>query len=165
MKKVLLLLLIAALLNGCKEKKSEIPAIDPAFISYVSGFTSGVVPAGSSIAVTLLSDIPESVREKSLETKLLEIRPSVKGSISWVDSRTLEFSPEGSLDPGTLYNCKFHLDRVMEVPEGLEVLEFQFQTIQQSIFVEMKGLSSLDDDNLEWQQLSGTLKTADYADV
>ena len=165
MKKVLLLLLTVALLTGCKEKKSEIPAIDPAFISYVSGFTSGVVPASSSIAVTLLSDIPEPVREKSLETKLLEIRPSVKGSISWVDSRTLEFSPEGSLDPGTLYNCRFHLDKVMEVPEGLEVLEFQFQTIQQSIFVEMKGLSSLDDDNLEWQQLNGTLKTADYADV
>ena len=165
MKKALLLLLTVAVLFGCKEKKSEIPAIDPAFINFVSGFTSGVVSASSNIALTLVSDLSEASREKSLEVELLEIRPSVKGSVSWVDSRTLEFSPEGTLDPGTLYQCKFHLDKVMEVPKGLEVLEFQFQTIQQSLFVELKGLNSLDDENLEWQQLKGTLKTADYADV
>jgi len=165
MKKALLLLLTVAVLFGCKEKKSEIPAIDPAFINYVSGFTSGVVSASSNIALTMVSDIPEASREKSLELELLEIRPSVKGSYSWVSSRTLEFSPEGTLEPGTVYNCKFHLDKVMEVPKGLEVLEFQFQTIQQSLFVELKGLNSLDDEDLKWQQLKGTLKTADYADV
>ena len=43
----------------------------------------------------------------------------------------------------------------MEVPKGLEVLEFQFQTIQQSLFVELNGLNSLDDENLQWQQLTG----------
>ena len=80
MKKVLLLLLTVAVFTSCKEKKSEIPAIDPAFISYVSGFTSGVVSASSSIALTLVSDIPEAIREKSLEMELLEFRPSVKGS-------------------------------------------------------------------------------------
>ena len=165
MKKVLLLILALAVLTGCKEKKSEIPAIDPAFINYISGFTSGVVSASSNIALTVVSDIPEAVREKSLDEELLEIKPSVKGSFSWIDSRTLEFSPEGTLDPGTIYQCKFHLDKLMEVPGGLEVLEFQFQTIQQSLFVELKGLNSLDDEDLKWQQLKGTLKTADYADV
>ncbi|MEA3461670.1 MAG: MG2 domain-containing protein, partial [Bacteroidota bacterium] len=165
MKKLLLLLLTVAVITGCKEKKSEIPAIDPAFINYVSGFTSGVVSASSNIALTLVSDIPEAIREKSLEMELLEFKPSVKGSYSWVDSRTLEFSPAGTLDPGTMYQCKFHLDKVMEVPGGLEVLEFQFQTIQQSLFVELNGLNSLDDEQLEWQQLKGTLKTADYAEV
>ena len=109
MKKALLLLLALAVLTSCKEKKSEIPAIDPAFINYVSGFTSGVVSASSNIALTLVSDIPEAVREKSLDEELLEIRPSVKGSYSWVDSRTLEFSPEGILDPGTIYQCKFYV--------------------------------------------------------
>jgi len=165
MKKALLLLLALAVLTGCKEKKSEITAIDPAFINYVSGFTSGVVSASSNIALTLVSDIPEAIREKSLDEELLEIRPSVRGNYSWVDSRTLEFSPEGILDPGTIYQCKFHLGKLMEVPGGLEVLEFQFQTIQQSLFVELKGLNSLDDEDLKWQQLKGTLKTADYADV
>ncbi|RLD90147.1 MAG: hypothetical protein DRJ29_15890, partial [Bacteroidetes bacterium] len=118
MKKALLLLLAVAVLTGCKEKKSEIPAIDPAFINYVSGFTSGVISASSNIALTLLADIPEAIREKSLKLELLEIRPSVKGNFTWVDSRTLEFSPEGTLDPGTIYQCKFHLNKLMEVPGG-----------------------------------------------
>jgi len=89
----------------------------------------------------------------------------VKGSLSWLDSRTLEFTPDAVLDPGTVYECKFHLNKLMEVPGGLEILEFQFQTIQQSLFVELNGLNSLDDEDLKWQQLDGILKTADYADV
>jgi len=45
----------------------------------------------------------------------------------------------------------------------LKILEFQFQTIQQSIYVEMEGLNSLDEVELKWQQLKGILKTADIA--
>ncbi|TFH23919.1 MAG: hypothetical protein E4H10_11385 [Bacteroidia bacterium] len=152
MKKAVLLLLAFAVLTGCKEKKSEIPVIDPGFISYVSGFTSGVVSASSHVVLSMVSDIPEAVRTEALDQDLLEIKPSVRGTYSWVDSRTLEFLPEGMLDPGTVYQCRFHLDKLMEVPGGLEVLEFQFQTIQQSLFVELEGLTALDDEDLQWQQ-------------
>lgn len=165
MKKVFLLLLAIVVLTGCKEKKSDIPAIDPAFINYVSGFTSGVVSATSNVVLSLVSDLPEAIREESLDQDLLEIRPSLKGDLSWVNSRTLEFVPEEMLSPGTLYQCKFHLGKVMEVPGELEVLEFQFQTIQQSLYVELEGLNSLDDEDLQWQQMKGMLKTADYADA
>ena len=152
MKKAILLLLVVVL-TACGEKKRDIPALDPAFINYVSGFTSGVVSATSNVVLTLVSDLPEAIREESLDQDLLEIKPSVKGNFSWVNSRTLEFAPEEMLSPGTLYQCKFHLGKLMEVPGGLEVLEFQFQTIQQSLFVELKGLNSLDEEDLQWQQL------------
>lgn len=165
MKKSVLLLIVLAVLTGCKEKKSDIPVVDPGFVSYISGFTSGVISASSNVVVTLVSDIPESVQTVALEQKLLEIKPSVRGSYTWVDSRTLEFRPEEMLDPGTVYQCEFHLDKLMEVPGGLETLEFQFQTIQQSLFVELEGLNALDDEDLQWQQLKGILRTADYANV
>ena len=165
MKKAILLLLTLAVLTACKEKKTEIPAIDPGFISYVSGFTSGVISASSNVVLSLVSDIPEAKRTEALEMDLLEIKPSVKGSYSWVNSRTLEFRPEGMLDPGTIYQCKFRLGKLMEVSDGLEVLEFQFQTIQQSLFVELEGLTALDEEDLQWQQLKGILLTGDYADV
>ncbi len=165
MKKVILLLLAAAVLTGCQERKSEIPAIDPAFINYISGFTSGVISASSNVTISMVSDIPEAVREEALGKELLECKPSVRGSYTWVNSRTLEFRPEGMLDPGTIYQCKFHLHKLMEVPDGLKILEFQFQTIRQSLFVELEGLNSLDDEELQWQQLKGILKTADYADA
>ena len=75
----------------------------------------------------------------------------------------MSFSPEEMLEPGTVYECKFHLQKITEVPDQLKTLEFQFQTIQQSIFVEMEGLHSLDEAELKWQQLKGILKTADVA--
>ena len=165
MKKVFLILLAAAVLTACGKKKSEIPAVNPAFIDYVSGFTSGVVSATSDVVLTLVADLPEAIREQSLNEDLLEIRPSVKGNYSWLNSRTLEFVPEALLDPGKVYQCRFHLDKLMDVPRGLEVLEFQFQTMRQSLYVELQGLNSLDDEDLQWQQLKGTLKTADYADA
>jgi len=163
MKKAICFLLIIATLTGCKDKKTDIPSIDPAFINYVSGFTSGVISASSNLSIQLVSDISESVREETLNQSLLECKPSIKGTYIWLDSRTLEFRPEEMLDPGTMYQCKFHLHKLMEVPDPLKILEFQFQTIQQSIYVEISGLNSLDEDDLKWQQLKGTLKTADYA--
>ncbi|MDX2430276.1 MAG: MG2 domain-containing protein [Bacteroides sp.] len=163
MKKVFLLFLAVAVLTGCKEKKSEIQAIDPAFVSYISAFTNGVISATSSVRISLVSDVPEAIREEVLDQELLVIKPSVKGTYAWLDSRTLVFRPDGVLEPATRYQCKFHLHKLMEVPDGLKSLEFQFQTIQQALFVEIKGLTSLDDENLRWQQLRGSLKTADYA--
>ncbi len=166
MKKALSLLFILAILTSCKDQQKEIPSIDPAFTNYISGFTSGVISASSNLTIHLVSDVPETTMEQLLDQSLLECKPSVRGSYFWVDSRTLEFRPEEMLDPGTLYQCKFHLHKLMEVPDPfLKTLEFQFQTIQQSIHVELKGLNSLDEEDLQWQQLKGTLKTADYADM
>ncbi len=165
MKKSLFLLLIIAALTSCKDEKNEIPAIDPAFTSYVSGFTGGVIPASSTLLISLVSDVPLALRESSVELELLECKPSVNGSYRWIDSRTLEFIPAEMLSAGTMYQCRFHLHHLMEVPASLKTLEFQFQTIQQAIFVEFKGLNSLDDEDLQWQQLKGTLQTADYADM
>jgi uncharacterized protein YfaS (alpha-2-macroglobulin family) len=163
MKKTGFLLLILAALASCTSKKSDIPAIDPAFTNYISGFTSGVISVTSHLTIRLVSDVPQATREETLTQNLLEFKPSIEGSYNWVDSRTLEFSPDEILEPGTIYQCKFHLNQIMEVPDPLRDLEFQFQTIQQSIYVELGGLNSLDEAELKWQQLKGTLKTADFA--
>ncbi|MCP4310628.1 MAG: hypothetical protein GY790_05150 [Bacteroidetes bacterium] len=165
MKKTICILLVISALAACTSKKTDIPHIDPAFTNYISGFTSGVISASSNLTIQLVSDISQAVREETLEKSLLECKPAVKGSYLWLDSRTLEFRPEERLEPGTVYHCKFHLHKIMEIPDQLKSLEFQFQTIQQSIYVELKGLNSLDDEDLKWQQLKGTLKTADGADM
>ena len=165
MKKALSYLLILIALSSCKDKNTNITTIDPAFTNYISGFTSGVISANSTLTIQMVSDLSTSLREGLLNEGLIESKPIIKGDYTWLDSRTLEFTPEEMLDPGTLYNCRFHLHKVMEVSDALKVLEFQFQTIQQSVYVEFKGLNSLDDEDLQWQQLKGTLKTADFADV
>ena len=133
MKKLTIFLFLALfILSGCKEKRTEVAVFDPGFTDYISGFTSGVISTTSNVILSFVSDLPEEKRNEALTEDLLEIKPSVKGTYAWRDSRTLEFHPELRLEPGKLYQCRFHLDKLMEVPEGLEDLEFQFQTIQQS---------------------------------
>ncbi|MEN8204033.1 MAG: MG2 domain-containing protein [Bacteroidota bacterium] len=165
MKKAIQLLILILILSGCKSKKEEIPYINPAFTNYISGFTSGVISSSANLTIQFVSDVPQPVRESSINESLLECKPAVKGSYFWVDSRTLEFQPDEVLEPGTIYQCKFHLHIITEVPDELKTMEFQFQTIQQSVYVELKGLTSLDEEDLQWQQLRGTLKTADYANA
>ena len=163
MKRFSFFLILILILASCKEKKKEIPKIDPGFTSYISGFTSGVISANASISVRLMQEVSESVREEVLTEKLFEFKPSIEGNINWLNNRIVEFRPEQPLPPGTVFNAFFHLSRLTQVPGHLETLEFQFQTMQQAVYVNFEGLKSVDEENLKWQQLSGTLKTADVA--
>ncbi len=57
MKKAITLLLLVAALAACKNSKTDIPSIDPAFTNYISGFTSGVISVGSNLSIQLVPDI------------------------------------------------------------------------------------------------------------
>ena len=55
MKKTICLLLVVAVISACNNRKNEIPAINPEFTNYISGFTSGVISAGSNLMSNNLS--------------------------------------------------------------------------------------------------------------
>ncbi len=166
MKRVYTLLLGLLILVACNEKKPQSPAeIDTAFTSYVSGFTSGVVSTTADISIRLVSELPESQRDELLEKALFQIRPTLKGTLVWLDNRTLAFRPEHKMEPGTNYSCRFRLDKLLDVPARLGTLEFEFRTMAQAMAVEIGGMTCLDEEDLSWQQLSGILRTADFADA
>ncbi|MEA1898033.1 MAG: hypothetical protein U9N53_10285, partial [Bacteroidota bacterium] len=165
MKKFTFLLLLVITILSCKDTRKEIPKIDSGFTNYISGFTTGVISVNSNISIRLMAEVSESLREEIIDQELFEFKPLIKGSIVWVDKRTIEFRPEEILTPGTIYNGKFHLSKLLDVPKHLKSLEFQFQTMQQAVFMNFEGLKSIDEESLQWQQLKGSLKTADYADM
>lgn len=166
MKKALALIMILAFMAGCKTKTGKVaePTMpDPAYSSYVTAFTSGIISNTENIIVEFSSNIAAEVQEKTLEKPVLEIKPDIKGSFIWLDNRTLSLIPDESLKPGTTYQCELQLNKITNVPDALKTMIFQFQTKQQSIVVDWKGLNSLDDENLQWQQLKGVLRCSDYA--
>ncbi len=164
MKKTVLLLAAVLVMVSCNDRDKKAPAIDPAFTGYISGFTSGVISTHSSLTIQLVTDVPEQVREGTDGRELFTFKPSLKGSPVWKDSRTVEFRPSEAMAPGTRYECSFQLHRVLAVPAELRTFEFQFRTILQSVQVEFGGLNSLDDEDMKWQQLQGSVITADHAD-
>lgn len=164
MKKLLLLSLTVLFLFSCGTRHKKEPArVSPGFVSYISGFTSGVISTGSTIRIILTEEVPGVKSNQPAGDNLFSFTPSLRGQAYWTDNRTLEFRPEMPLPPGTSYKAEFHLSRIREVPSSFKTFSFTFQTLHQGVRTEVRGLKSLSDKDLRWQQLSGTLTTADIA--
>jgi hypothetical protein len=137
--------------------------IDKAFTPYVSAYTSGVISNQSAIRVMLMEDMAGAEPNKPVEIDLFSFKPKIKGQAYWIDSRTVEFRPAEKLPSGTSYKATFDLDKVMEVPDDLKDFEFNFQTLTQSFEAEFQNIRAYNKKDLQWQQISGMLKTADFA--
>lgn len=168
MKKILIagaillsLAMLAYVVFGNKSKESQ--KIDPAFTGYVSGFTSGVISKEAEIVVNLREAVADDKQTEEIAADLFNFDPNIKGEVYWKDKQTVVFKPAEQLTSDMLYVAEFNLSELMEVPKGLEVLEFQFQTIRQAVDVYFDGIEAYDDLDLKWQKLKGSINTADVA--
>ncbi|MEY4929710.1 MAG: hypothetical protein RI909_434, partial [Bacteroidota bacterium] len=148
-----------------KGAKTFNSAVNPAFGEYISSYTAGVIGSGSPIRVVLSSDVVDSssVGDET-SVKLFELSPSVKGITVWLDRRTVEFRPEARLVSGQIYEIKFQLSRLLEVPKALSVFEYALQVIPQNFEVSVDNIKPYVKTDLKRQKIEGTLLTADFAD-
>lgn len=141
------------------------PVIDPAFSEYVAAFTSGVISKESTIKVRLSEEIGGEINyDTPIDQELFEFDPAIEGDAYWKDRQTIEFIPAEPLPSGIIFDAEFALDELVTVPDDLETFIFQFQTIKQAFVVNMSGMRPYNNNVLEWQQVSGSLNTADVAD-
>ena len=143
------------------------PEINPAFSSYISAFTSGVISSGSSIKIRLYSNDYKNVDTQTpIDKDLFDFDPEIDGEAYWLDYRTIKFQPKEKLPSGTVFDGEFYLAKIVEdVPDELETFKFQFQTIKQSFDVTLEGMKTYDKHDLRWQNIRGRLTTADVADL
>lgn len=175
---------ITVILSSCIHFKPEINEVDPAFGKYISAYTSGMVSRKTAIRIELakgyfeshpvlkmpvLNDTVSSVQTTLPDSTLLEdifsFEPKIDGKAIWISDRIIEFIPKQTLPVNTLYNVKFKLEDVLEVPDDFETFRFQFSTYPQNLFVSIDGLRAYDDYNIEWQKLTGKLTTSDIEDT
>lgn len=156
---------------GCGPSKPEIFKVDPAFGEYISGYTSGMVTRKSNIRIELSEGLNPDLKKSSAlpDSALLEdifsFEPELKGHAIWINDRVIEFIPDEVLPVNQFYTVDFDLEKVAKVKNEFENFKFQFSTFQQTMFVNVGGLRSFDDYNIEWQTLEGTVLTSDFADT
>lgn len=114
-----------------------------------------------SLAAYEAMQLPDSALLKNA----FSFEPEIKGRTVWVSDRVIEFIPSEPLSPNQFYNVDFHLKNVTDVDKGFEHFNFQVSTYEQQISMSVDGLESYDNYNVEWQKLTGTLSTTDYADT
>lgn len=148
-----------------KSSKPYTTSINPAFGAYISSYTAGVVSSGSSIRILLANDAVDSTAVgQEASSRLFEFSPSVKGTARWLDRRTVEFKPAARLTSGQVYELKFFLSKVAEVPSALSTFEYAFQVIPQNFEFTIDNIRPYVKTELPRQKIEGTLFTADYAE-
>ena len=148
--------------NSCSHK---IGVIDPGFSEYITAFTSGTLSVQSAIRIELAKEIPSVQINGEVEENLFSFKPGISGKAYWIDNRTIEFRPDKPLKQGKDYEVEFDLYKlVKDIPRKFKVFEFTFQTIKQSVAVEIDGYQPNVMTSLTWNNITGVVRTADYAD-
>ncbi len=161
MKKFILpFVFLALIFSACKTRDQKKVSTDVAFTTYVQAFTSGVVSSKSTISIYLT----HSVERKDKLDGIFRFSPEIKGKTVLVGDRIFEFRPEEAMEPGTTYKAEFSLGKVLDVEDKLQVMPFQFSTVQQSFSVTVEGLKSYEGTQSSMMQLTGYVLTADVAE-
>ncbi len=165
---LLFFLCTSILITSCKQKKkTAYPTIDPGFGSYIYAYSSGVISKTTPLIVKLNeAAIEQSEIGQSLESNVISLSPSTKGTAIWQDQRTIKFTPANHLKEDTEYTVRVKLNKLYEdVPSKLSTFEYFFQTKKQDYSIIVEGLNTPDVSDLNKQQLLGKIQTADHADI
>ena len=148
-----------------RSSKQPTGYINPAFGEYISSYTAGVIPSGSSLRVILANAVADSSQiGQESSVKLFDFSPSINGKIFWVDARTLEFRPDNRLTSGQVYETKFQLSKLVTVPDELKNFVYTFQVIPQNFETSIDNIKPYVKTELTRQKIEGVLTTADFAD-
>ncbi|MBI5540819.1 MAG: hypothetical protein HY951_12215 [Bacteroidia bacterium] len=174
--------------------RPQIIKTNPAFVKYISAFTSGMISRKSTIRIELArsinekniiaqttdsvaqTTIPETTNgvetvsaltlpDSSLLDDIFNFEPNIKGHAIWISDRIIEFIPDEELPSNQFFNAEFNLKQIIDVECDFETFNFQFSIYPQSLSVVIDGLRSYNDYNIEWQKLTGSIKTSDFADT
>jgi uncharacterized protein YfaS (alpha-2-macroglobulin family) len=141
------------------------PGIDPGFSKYIESYTTGIISKESPIRIRLAGDVQTTHEQnEALSDKVFDFSPSIKGKAYWVDARTIEFRPEGKLDPDKTYTADFKLSSIVKVPGHFEDFKFGFQTIKPDFTVSFTGLQTATNTSIDKMKLGGIIQTADNED-
>lgn len=137
------------------------------FQPYISAYTSGSISNRSSIQVVFTRDVaPADGVGGEASSSLMKFSPRIKGTLSWVNARTLEFVPAEPLKPDTEFMGRVPLKKLFEgVPKEAEEFAFSFRTIRQQIeLTDIFFRAEAQGSNMS-AYLQGLLTTADEASL
>jgi alpha-2-macroglobulin len=139
--------------------------INPAFGEHIASYTAGVISSVSPVRVILSKDAVDSTQfGKETSVKLFSFSPSVTGTTTWLDARTVEFKPEAKFESGQVYQIEFYLSKLVDVPDQLKTFEYSLQIIPQNFEITVDNIRPYEKTNLKRQRIEGTLLTADVAE-
>ncbi len=152
---------VKEVIQKIREQPQEILPLDRGFSEYITGYTSGIIPANSVIEIRFT---PEFAAKAAKQTPpgLFNFNPAIKGKTEWTDEFTLVFRPANLLDPGKTYTGELNLSKLGEVKERLKVFPIRIQTLKKDFSI-TTGTIEASSDGISYT-LTGELTASDYID-
>ena len=138
-----LLLMIVSFSSCTRTQKDIIPSAE--YAPYINAYTGGVISQNSTIRIELTHEQPMVDLNNELKENPFSFSPSLKGTAYWVSNNTIEFVPEeGTLKPGSLYECTFQLGKFVEVDKKLKEFNFSFRVQERNFTLSIEPLPITD---------------------
>ena len=138
-----LLLMIVSFSSCTRTQKDIIPSAE--YAPYINAYTGGVISQNSTIRIELTHEQPMVDLNNELKENPSSFSPSLKGKAYWVSNNTIEFVPEeGTLKPGSLYECTFQLGKFVEVDKKLKEFNFSFRVQERNFTLSIEPLPITD---------------------
>ena len=138
-----LLLMIVSFSSCTRTHKDIIPSAE--YAPYVNAYTGGVISQNSTIRIELTHEQPMVDLNNELKENPFSFSPSLKGKAYWVSNNTIEFVPEeGTLKPGSRYECTFQLGKFVEVDKKLKEFNFSFRVQERNFTLSIEPLPITD---------------------
>jgi uncharacterized protein YfaS (alpha-2-macroglobulin family) len=114
---------------------------DAPYSPFVDAFTSGMVSRFTPVNV-VFNSVPEGGRISETELRRrFRITPSIRGSLSMLNDRTVRFVPEEAFARDTEYSIRLRLSGWFDTDKQSEVFSFGFRTLPLELRVEQSGLA------------------------
>ncbi|QXP60483.1 Ig-like domain-containing alpha-2-macroglobulin family protein [Olleya sp. HaHaR_3_96] len=158
LKSLFTLLLIFSLAVSCKQKQTETDNLFK-FRDYISYTTSGRVSVADNVRVNLSEAVKGWEADQVLDKSVFNISPYVEGKAIVINSHSINFIPDETLEPDTEYTVTIGLGEIYsDIPKEFKDYTFQFKTITPNFNIETNDLQSY---SKEWQYLLGVAKASD----
>ena len=157
---------------GKKEKKipqaikrltrQEIPApipVDKGFSQFISGYTSGIVSANSSVEIRFVPEFAAGINKTA--GGLFSFDPNIKGKTEWKNETTLVLIPARPLDQGKVYTGSLDLGKLATVEERFRSFPIRLQVMNKDFRI-ITGLMECEQGKENSYLLHGEIAASDY---
>jgi uncharacterized protein YfaS (alpha-2-macroglobulin family) len=155
-----ILIFASGLFSSCQSDKEKSP--HSPFHPGISAFTSGQISVKTPVMVEFSSPVKKAEAGQPVADGVISFFPSVEGSASWIDDRTLVFKPSEMLPSGKEFKAK--IDLPMLLPNEKESFFFTFRTISQNVWLSTESIHPSSEAKYNTYQVTARVTLADIAD-
>ena len=149
--------------NSITKSTTEAVRDIPKNTSYISSFTPESISRKDAIYVVFKDSIAGWTPNKIVDASSFRITPQVKGTMKFINAKTIAFQPDELLKSDMDYTCRLDLTPYVskKITSSERYFEFKVHTLKQQFSVHTEALQSYDK---KWQYLRGTLSFSDVLD-